>query len=88
MRRDGTAFTTSQPSPGAFLDAYRDARGHASEVLCVALAAGLSGTFGSAQTAAATSGLDGITVFDSATDHGVRLSHRVSGARPTGIAGA
>jgi DegV family protein with EDD domain len=67
MRRDGTAFTTSQPSPGAFLDAYRDARGHASEVLCVALAAGLSGTFGSAQTAAATSGLDGITVFDSAT---------------------
>jgi DegV family protein with EDD domain len=67
MRTDTTIFTTSQPSPGAFIDAYRDARGHASEVLCLALAAKLSGTFTAAQTAVATSGISGITVFDSVT---------------------
>ncbi len=67
MRTETTIFTTSQPSPGAFIDAYRDARGHASEVLCLALAAKLSGTFTAARTAAATSGISGITVFDSVT---------------------
>lgn len=67
MRRDTATFTTSQPSPGAFVDAYRDARGHASEVLCLVLSATLSGTVTAARTAAASSGISGITVFDSVT---------------------
>ena len=65
MRNDGTMFRTSQPSPAAFLEAYRDARGGAREVLSLSVSGGLSGTFTAAQTAATASNLGGITVFDS-----------------------
>ena len=65
MRSEKTPFTTSQPTPGAFAEAYQDARSNAREALCLTLSSGLSGTFSSAQSAVAASGLDGITVFDS-----------------------
>jgi DegV family protein with EDD domain len=65
MRKEKTPFTTSQPTPGAFAEAYHDARSNAREALCLTLSSGLSGTFSSAQSAVAASGLDGITVFDS-----------------------
>lgn len=67
MREDKAAFTTSQPTPAAFAEAYRDARSAAREVLCLTLSSGLSGTFASAQTAVAASGLNGVTVLDSRT---------------------
>jgi DegV family protein with EDD domain len=65
MRKDGTMFRTSQPAPAAFLEAYRDARGGAREVLSLSVSGGLSGTFTAAQTAATASNLGGITVLDS-----------------------
>ena len=65
MRNDGSMFTTSQPAPAAFIEAYREARSGAREVLCLSVSRGLSGTFTAAQAAANESGLDGITVFDS-----------------------
>jgi DegV family protein with EDD domain len=66
MRREKkTPFTTSQPTPAAFAEAYQDARSNAREALCLTLSSGLSGTFASAQSAVAASGLDGITIFDS-----------------------
>ena len=67
MRSEDARFTTSQPTPAAFAEAYRDARSAARQVLCLALSAGLSGTFASAQAAAATLNLDGIRVMDSRT---------------------
>ena len=65
MRNGRASFTTSQPTPAAFAEAYRDARSTAREALCLTLSSGLSGTFASAEAAVAASGLDGITVFDS-----------------------
>ena len=65
MRSDGTLFTTSQPPPSAFAEAFRDARSTAREALCVVLSGGLSGTIAAAQAAAATIDLDGLHVFDS-----------------------
>jgi DegV family protein with EDD domain len=63
MRLERTAFTTSQPAPGAFAEAYRDAQGGAQHVLCLTLSGGLSGTLASARAAAER--MDGVTVFDS-----------------------
>ena len=65
MRNGRASFTTSQPTPAAFAEAYRDARSTAREALCLTLSSGLSGTLASAQAAVAASGLEGITVFDS-----------------------
>jgi DegV family protein with EDD domain len=44
--------TTSQPAPGAFLEAYRRAAEEAEEVVGVMVGTNLSGTFGSAEAAA------------------------------------
>lgn len=65
MRKGRESFTTSQPTPAAFAEAYRDARSTAREALCLTLSSGLSGTHASAQAAVEASGLDGVTVFDS-----------------------
>ena len=65
MRSGRESFTTSQPTPAAFAEAYRDARSTAREALCLTLSSGLSGTHASAQAAVEASGVDGITVFDS-----------------------
>lgn len=64
MRR-GETFTTSQPTPGAFIQAYQDALSNADEAVALMLSSTLSGTYASAQTAARQSGLTGITVVDS-----------------------
>jgi len=50
--RDGAVFTTSQPTPAAFIQGFEDALSGANAVLGVILAKALSGTFASAQAAA------------------------------------
>jgi DegV family protein with EDD domain len=66
--RDGEIFTTSQPTPGAFVRAYEDALSSADQVLGVFLAGSLSGTLASAQAAAkARDSGDRVTLFDSRT---------------------
>jgi len=52
LREDGGLPTTSQPSPGAFLDAYRNAAEEAEAVVGVMVGSNLSGTFASAEAAA------------------------------------
>jgi DegV family protein with EDD domain len=60
----GELPTTSQPPPGAFLEAYRRAAESAEEVVAVIVGSNLSGTFASAEAAA--SRLDSpITLVDS-----------------------
>lgn len=66
LREGGTA-TTSQPPPGAFLEAY-DAVA-ADRVLCVTATATMSGTFSSASLAAGMSGRP-VDVVDSGTISG------------------
>lgn len=52
LKESGTHPKTSPPSPGAYLEAYRDlARDH-DQILCVTLHAGLSSLYNSATTAA------------------------------------
>ncbi|OGU03928.1 MAG: hypothetical protein A2W29_10405 [Gemmatimonadetes bacterium RBG_16_66_8] len=64
MRR-GEQFSTSQPTPGAFIQAFQDALSEAPEAVAIMLSGTLSGTYASAQAAARRSGLAGITVVDS-----------------------
>jgi DegV family protein with EDD domain len=52
LRDGGDLPTTSQPPPGAFLEAYRRASEEAEEVVGVFLGSNLSGTFRSAEAAA------------------------------------
>jgi DegV family protein with EDD domain len=65
MRTASEIFTTSQPTPGAFVRGYQDARANADHVLGLFIAGALSGTLGSAQTAARRFEGGGITVVDS-----------------------
>ncbi|HWP38403.1 MAG TPA: DegV family protein [Gemmatimonadales bacterium] len=65
--REGVVFTTSQPTPGAFLQAYQDALSDSDAAVALMLSGTLSGTFASAQAAARRSGLGGIRVVDSRT---------------------
>ncbi len=67
LRSAKTLPTTSQPTPGDFVAAFRDARAAADEVVAVLLAAGLSGTFQSAQAALKAAGIDGVHLVDSAS---------------------
>ncbi|HWN18599.1 MAG TPA: DegV family protein [Gemmatimonadales bacterium] len=66
-RLRGTAElpTTSQPTPAAFIQAFRDARQEADEVVAVLLGSNLSGTFASAQAAIRAGGVPGIHLVDS-----------------------
>jgi DegV family protein with EDD domain len=57
--------TTSQPTPAAFIQAFRNARQEADEVVAVLLGANLSGTFASAQAAIRAGGVQGIHLVDS-----------------------
>ena len=68
LRASGTPASTSAPSPGAFLDAFRQAAEQANSVLCLTVASRFSASFDSAQTAArdaegALGGLQ-VTVLD------------------------
>ncbi|MDH3496532.1 MAG: DegV family EDD domain-containing protein [Gemmatimonadota bacterium] len=60
----GTIFTTSQPTPAAFIQGYEDALSAAPAVLAILLAKSLSGTFASGQAAAKALGAP-ITLVDS-----------------------
>jgi uncharacterized protein len=62
--RDGAVFTTSQPTPAAFIQGFEDALSGANAVLGVLLAKSLSGTFASGQAAARALGKP-ITLVDS-----------------------
>jgi fatty acid kinase fatty acid binding subunit len=57
--------TTSQPTPGDFLAVYEELAQQYERILSVHLAANLSGTFQSAQTAAAQLGGDRVRTIDS-----------------------
>jgi len=62
--RDGAVFTTSQPTPAAFIQGFEDALSIANGVLGVLLAKSLSGTFASGLAAAKALGKP-ITLVDS-----------------------
>lgn len=62
--RDGDIFTTSQPTPAAFVQGFEDALSFSNAVLGVLLAKSLSGTFASGQAAARALGKP-ITLVDS-----------------------
>ncbi len=67
MRNATVPFTTSQPTPGALLRAFEDARADADQALGIFVSGAVSGTLASAELAARASELDGITVVDSRT---------------------
>ncbi len=58
MRDNGEIFTTSQPTPAALMQGFRDASANADQVLGLFVAGALSGTLRSAQAAAQAVGLD------------------------------
>ena len=57
--------TTSQPTPGAFVEAFEQASQDAEQVIAVVLSSTLSGTCSSAQAAAKTIADEDVRVFDS-----------------------
>jgi DegV family protein with EDD domain len=65
MRESKSLPTTSQPTPGNFIQAFRDAKTSADEVVAVLLSGGLSGTLQSGAAAVKASGMDGIHLVDS-----------------------
>ena len=65
MRDASEIFTTSQPTPAAFVRGFQDARANADHVLGLFIAGALSGTLASAQAASRTFEDGGITVMDS-----------------------
>jgi uncharacterized protein len=65
LRGSGELPTTSQPTPAAFIQAFRDARQEADEVVAVLLGSNLSGTFGSAQAAIRVGEMQGVHLVDS-----------------------
>lgn len=67
MRSEPTRFTTSQPTPGAFRQAFQDGLAHGEEVLALILSGGLSGTYASALAVAREPELSQVTVVDSRT---------------------
>ncbi len=65
--RAGQVFTTSQPTPAAFVQGFQDALSGADTVVAPLLAKGLSGTYASGLTAAQAVGKAQIHVVDSCT---------------------
>jgi DegV family protein with EDD domain len=59
--------STSQPTPGDFVRAYRDARAMADEAVTLLVSAGLSGTYQSGLAALKAAGLDGVHVVNTRT---------------------
>jgi DegV family protein with EDD domain len=64
LRQTSELPTTSQPTPAAFIQAFRDARQAADEVVAVLLGSNLSGTYGSAQAAIRAGELRGVHLVD------------------------
>jgi DegV family protein with EDD domain len=67
MRTSDGVFKTSQPTPGAFAQAFDDAKSSASEVIGLFISGAVSGTLASARAAADATGFDGISIVDSRT---------------------
>ena len=65
MARSKVLPTTSQPTPADFIQAFRDAKMAADEVVAVLLSGALSGTLQSAAAAVKAAGLEGIHLVDS-----------------------
>ncbi len=65
LEHEGVSFTTSQPSPGAFVEVYRAAAEEAEAIVVVSLGSGLSGTARSARAAAELFGEVPVHLFDS-----------------------
>jgi DegV family protein with EDD domain len=65
LRETAELPTTSQPTPAAFIQAFRDARQEAGEVVAVVLGSNLSGTFASAQAAIRAGGVQDVHLVDS-----------------------
>lgn len=63
--REGELFTTSQPTPGAFIRGFQDGVTEAQQVIGLFVAGSLSGTLASAQAAARRVSGERITVVDS-----------------------
>jgi DegV family protein with EDD domain len=64
LRQSSELPTTSQPTPAAFIQAFRDARAEADAVVAVLLGSNLSGTFASAQAAIRTGGVTDVHLVD------------------------
>jgi fatty acid kinase/fatty acid kinase fatty acid binding subunit len=67
MRREPARFTTSQPTPGAFQQAFGDALAHGEDVVALLLSGALSGTLASAAAAARAPAFARVRVVDSRT---------------------
>jgi DegV family protein with EDD domain len=65
LRTSAELPTTSQPAPADFIQAFRDARQEADEVVAVLLGSRLSGTFNAAQAAIRAGGVAGVHLVDS-----------------------
>lgn len=64
-QRAGSKFTTSQPDPNSFLEAFRPIIESGDEVICVTISTGISGTFNSAHLAKQMLETDKISIVDS-----------------------
>ncbi len=64
LRQSAELPTTSQPTPAAFIQAFRNASQEADEVVAVLLGSNLSGTFASAQAAVRAGELPGVHLVD------------------------
>lgn len=67
MHREKVSFSTSQPTPAAFREAFIDASAQAERALCLCVSGKLSGTCNSARSVAEDPAFERVTVFDSRT---------------------
>lgn len=67
MQQEKISFSTSQPTPAAFHEAFTDATAQAERALCLSVSGKLSGTYNSARSVAEDPGFTRVTVFDSRT---------------------
>lgn len=67
MREETTRFSTSQPTPAAFRQAFQDGIAHGEEVLALMLSGALSGTYASAAAVARAPEFSPVTVVDTRT---------------------
>ena len=67
MREESTRFSTSQPTPAAFRQAFQDGIAHGEEVLALMLSGALSGTCASAAAVARSPEFQTVTVMDTRT---------------------
>jgi DegV family protein with EDD domain len=64
-QRAGSKFTTSQPDPNSFIEAFRPVIESGDEVICVTISSGISGTYNSAHLAKQMLETDKISIIDS-----------------------